>query len=163
MMDIYEKIDLILDRRGISRRKLAQAAGIPTSTFQSIMERHRGLTIETLHKIANALGCNVADLDESLSVSASDMLAGLAAVANEDEENRKRIDAAYSKLNAEGRAKAAERIEELTEIKRFCHDATLYDQTVQALKEEQGCDAVQTILDRSEDIVFIPDADPGTK
>lgn len=35
----YERIDLLLRRRGMSRRKLAIAAGIPASSLQSAMAR----------------------------------------------------------------------------------------------------------------------------
>ena len=38
-MTIAEKIDSILQERHISRRKIAQKAGIPPSSFQSAMER----------------------------------------------------------------------------------------------------------------------------
>ncbi len=54
-MDVYESIDRELERQGKSRRKLALDAKIPPSTFQSMMERKRGMSIETLQKLADAL------------------------------------------------------------------------------------------------------------
>ena len=45
-METYENIDKELAKRGLSRRKLASAVGIPPSTFQSMMERKRGITLE---------------------------------------------------------------------------------------------------------------------
>lgn len=57
-MDIYENIDKELSKQGKSRRKLAIEAGIPPSTFQSMMERRRGLSVENLRKIAEVLNLN---------------------------------------------------------------------------------------------------------
>lgn len=63
-MDIYENIDKELSKQGKSRRKLAIAAGIPPSTFQSMMERKRGLSVENLRKIAEVLNLKWYDLLE---------------------------------------------------------------------------------------------------
>lgn len=63
-MDIYENIDRELAKQGKSRRKLAIEAGIPPSTFQSMMERRRGLSVENLRKIADVLNLKWYDLLE---------------------------------------------------------------------------------------------------
>lgn len=63
-MDIYENIDKELSKQGKSRRKLAIEAGIPPSTFQSMMERRRGLSVENLRKIAEVLNLKWYDLLE---------------------------------------------------------------------------------------------------
>jgi DNA-binding Xre family transcriptional regulator len=61
-MNAYQKIDNILRERGMSRRKLALESGIPPSTFQSMMERQRGLTIESVYKISCTLKMQPKDL-----------------------------------------------------------------------------------------------------
>ncbi len=55
-MTITENIDNLLKERKLSRRKLAKKAGIPPSTLQSAMETGKINNIETLRKIAAALG-----------------------------------------------------------------------------------------------------------
>lgn len=55
-MSPYEKIDFILKDKGISRRKFSRKIGIPASTFQSMMERKRGMTIEMFVLICKELG-----------------------------------------------------------------------------------------------------------
>lgn len=61
-MNIYDKVDKLLKERGMSRRKLALEARIPPSTFQSTMERRRGMTVESIYKISTALGMKPEDL-----------------------------------------------------------------------------------------------------
>ncbi len=57
-----ERIDALLAARGMSRRQLAVAAGIPTSSFQSAMARGRNLTVEVLQAVAKALDVSPAYL-----------------------------------------------------------------------------------------------------
>lgn len=54
-MTIVERIDNILDSRGMSRRQLAIAADIPASSLQSAMARGKNMTTEMLQAIANVL------------------------------------------------------------------------------------------------------------
>ncbi len=157
-MTIGEKISEKRKLAGLTQKELGELMGVDGATIGKYERNVLNPKFETVKKIADALGCNVADLDENLAVSAADIIAGIATVASEDEESRKRINAAYSKLNAEGREKAAERVEELAEIKRFQHDATLYNRTIQKLKNEQDGEAVQKILDHADEIVFATDA-----
>lgn len=66
MNTITEKIDAILQQRGMSRRQLAIAANISPSTLQSAMARGKNMTIEMLQAIAAVLGVPVSsffDLD----------------------------------------------------------------------------------------------------
>lgn len=49
-MSIYNNIDKLLKSNHTSRRKLAIAIGLAPSTFQTIMQRKSGLTIETAKK-----------------------------------------------------------------------------------------------------------------
>ena len=112
-METYESIDHELERRGMSRRKLAMTIGIPPSTFQSMMERKRGMTIELLKKIAVALGVDLyslADFD-----MASD------ALAEEINANNKEAHVLqlFRCLNADGQNVAVERLEELTQLPKY--------------------------------------------
>ena len=54
-MNIASTIDKILNEKKMSRRKLAQSAGIPPSTLQSAMERGNNFSDDMLKKIATAL------------------------------------------------------------------------------------------------------------
>lgn len=65
-MDLYTRIDAALLRKNMSRRALAEKAGIPYSTLASAFSRKTaGLSFETLQKIAVALGVTVMDLTGS--------------------------------------------------------------------------------------------------
>lgn len=55
IMTTAERIDGILNARGMSRRQLAMAAHIPPSSLQSAMARGRNMTIEMLLSIADTL------------------------------------------------------------------------------------------------------------
>ena len=61
-MTIAEKIDSILQERHISRRKIAQKAGIPPSSLQSAMERGGDMPVSTLQKISKALEIDIYEL-----------------------------------------------------------------------------------------------------
>ena len=54
-MNIASTIDKILNEKKMSRRKLAQSAGIPPSTLQSAMDRGPNFSDDMLKKIATAL------------------------------------------------------------------------------------------------------------
>ena len=118
-MTIGERIYYCRVENHMTQKELGEKAGIDPSTIRKYESGRLNPKIGTLRKIADALNCDIADLDESFAVSIEEIAAGLSAVAREDEKTMKRIKSAYSKLNAEGRIKAAERVEELTEIKRF--------------------------------------------
>lgn len=51
---ITERIDLLLQREGLSRRQLAVKAGIPTSSFQAAMARG-SMSTDMLTRVARAL------------------------------------------------------------------------------------------------------------
>ncbi|MFR9310677.1 helix-turn-helix domain-containing protein [Hydrogeniiclostridium mannosilyticum] len=58
-MAVADRIDTILQERGVSRRQLAIKAGIPPSSLQSALERGHNITLDMLQKIADALGVPV--------------------------------------------------------------------------------------------------------
>ena len=61
-MDIYNKLDDILKNRGMSRRQLANDAGIPPTTLQSVFARKKNMTIEMLLNIAKVLNVDIITL-----------------------------------------------------------------------------------------------------
>ena len=57
MADMYDRLDQILKERGMSRRQLAIAAGIPLSTMSNLFARRtKAPSLGTLKKISDTLG-----------------------------------------------------------------------------------------------------------
>ncbi len=112
-METYENIDRELEKRGMSRRKLALAIDVPPSTFQSMMERKRGMTIELLRKIAGALGVSVYTL--------ADFELASEAVTEEINANRRenQLLSHFRTLNDNGQRVAVERVQELAQIPAY--------------------------------------------
>ncbi len=112
MRTITEEIDAILQERGMSRRQLAITANIPPSSLQSAMARGKGMTVEMLMAVADALDVSpysLMDFDmasERLSQRINGVLLD-------------QLTEAFSKLNDLGQQKAIERVEELTEIAKY--------------------------------------------
>lgn len=137
-MDTYDSIDSILEERHLSRRKLAQAIGLPPSTFQSMMSRKSGMTLEVLMKIVSYLQVSPDAFWKGLgkdAVLAYD--AGFDDGSKMEERQNYVIDelwkrdgytgsdietrliTAFASLNPAGQEKAVERVEELTEVERY--------------------------------------------
>lgn len=112
-METYENIDRELEKRGMSRRKLAISIGVPPSTFQSMMERKRGITLELLKKIADALGMSIYSL--------ADFDLASEAVTEEINTNRRESQLIYHfrTLNDNGQTVAVERVQELAQIPAY--------------------------------------------
>lgn len=112
-METYENIDRELEKRGMSRRKLAISIGVPPSTFQSMMERKRGMTLELLKKIADALGMSIYSL--------ADFDLASEAVTEEINANRResQLLSHFRNLNDNGQSVAVERVQELTQIPAY--------------------------------------------
>lgn len=112
-METYENIDRELEKRGMSRRKLAISIGVPPSTFQSMMERKRGMTLELLKKIADALGMSIYSL--------ADFDLASEAVTEEINANRResKLLSHFRTLNDNGQTVAVERVQELAQIPAY--------------------------------------------
>ena len=112
-METYENIDCELEKRGMSRRKLAISIGVPPSTFQSMMERKRGMTLELLKKIADALGMSIYSL--------ADFDLASEAVTEEINTNRResQLLSHFRTLNDNGQSVAVERVPELAQIPAY--------------------------------------------
>lgn len=65
-MDVYDRIDMILKERRMSRRQLAIAAGIPESSFAAAFSRRSKMVLENLEKIARVLEVSPGDLEPSI-------------------------------------------------------------------------------------------------
>ena len=123
----FDRLDLILKERGISRRKLALAVGILPGTMSTAFMRRSGLSSADVLKIAEYLGVSPYYLEGQEGPEASDDGGaferwdyGMTNVKGYKEEQRhKRILTAYDKLNGLGQAEAVKRVEELTEIPRY--------------------------------------------
>lgn len=112
-METYENIDRELEKRKMSRRKLAISIGIPPSTFQSMMERKRGITLELLKRISEFLGVSI------YSLAGFDLASE--AVTEEINQNRREtwLLENFRNLNSKGQAVAIERLGELVQIPAY--------------------------------------------
>ena len=108
----------------MTQAELAKRMGI---SFQSIAQWENGLRdpkIETIKRIANALGVDVyellGDADRELFVEgeASALFRGVGKDYSFSEPE-KRLVLSFNRLNLEGQQKAVERVEELTEIPKY--------------------------------------------
>lgn len=141
-MSVGKDIKLVRQQKGMTQAQLAVAIG---TTSQNISQYERGVRnpkIETLQKIAAALGEDVtafiptqrenpkeyAKLEPYLTDAQKSFLAELDEELlqdlideAEDEwfEQKHRLNVAFYKLNESGREKALERIEELAEIPKY--------------------------------------------
>lgn len=61
-MTVCETIDCLLEKKHMSRRQLAIAAGIPPSTLQSALSRNKEISLDMLEKLAQALNVSIAAL-----------------------------------------------------------------------------------------------------
>lgn len=64
-MDIYDRIDAILQEKHMSRRQLAREAGVSYSTFAAAFSRRSKLSFENITKIANTLQVSPQELEPS--------------------------------------------------------------------------------------------------
>lgn len=129
-MDVYDRIDERLKEQHMSRRKLAMQIGVPPSTFQSMMERKKGLTFDMLGEIVEALNTSLYSLYDTKEMEIPDWLKKpQEATVNIPAEPKKErppvectqdaeelIGELLTKLNFTGQNVAVERVEELTKI-----------------------------------------------
>lgn len=115
-MEIYDNIDRELEKRRMSRRKLALSIGVPPSTFQSMMERKRGMTIELLKKISAALNVDfysLADFDMASDALFEEIN------ANRRSTSEEQLLQHFRALNDNGQTVAVERVQELAQIPAY--------------------------------------------
>lgn len=117
----FDRLDAILKKRGISRRKLALAIGLNENTMASAFKRRRGLSSDDVLKIAKFLNVNPFFLegisDDQSNEDFWDMVNyGIEEI---DEVRFSTLTAAYRNLNKEGQIEAVKRVVELTEVPRY--------------------------------------------
>lgn len=103
-------------KAGVTQEELGKKIGVSGSSMAQWENDLRNPKLDTLQRIASALGVPVQDL-----------ISDWEAVDKEEfkrvfiygEGIKDRIDAALDRLNDEGQEKAAERVEELTEIPKY--------------------------------------------
>ncbi len=124
---IGEKIREIRKARGLTQKELGEKAGIAEPTIRRYELGKLNPKIETVKKIADALGVDAAYLySESVGDAVHDglvsagVLRQMVATSNTDIlEESLELQRDFSILTKEGRAKALERVHELTEIPRY--------------------------------------------
>ena len=117
-MSTGERIKNARTKAGLTQVQLAEKIGTTAQNISQYERNIRNPKIETVFRIAKALGCNIADLDPELAIMSPELLMFHDNIANYDEEKNE-ILTSFFMLNAEGRAKAVERMQELTEIPKY--------------------------------------------
>lgn len=117
-MSTGERIKNARTKAGLTQVQLAEKIGTTAQNISQYERNIRNPKIETVFRIAKALGCNIADLDPELAIMSPELLMFHDNIANYDEEKNE-ILTSFLMLNAEGRAKAVERMQELTEIPKY--------------------------------------------
>lgn len=139
MTEIGEKIRSARISANMTQAELAEKLGVAYQNIGQIESGKRKPKLETIVKIAYALGCRVEDLigletfdtgaefDErrkellSKAQAAGDRADRLTIIHTKDP--RKFIDFALDQMNEEGRAKVAERAAEVLEVPKYRKDA----------------------------------------
>ena len=116
-MTVCERSDNILKERGMSRRKLAERAGIPPSSLQSALSRNSGLSLDMLHPISKVLEVPIEFLmadDQAEQTSDPEELVYKRYVINQ-------ICDRCIHLNEFGLQKVLERIDELAQLNKYTY------------------------------------------
>ena len=117
-MTTTQKVDKIIQEKGISRRKLAIMANIAPSSLQSALERGNTLSVEMLLKISEVLGVYFLDLlDDTLEIDYARQW------VEEQEKNFGPLYFAmiqcFNGLNTEGQKKALQYLQDLIKISEY--------------------------------------------
>lgn len=116
-MTVCERINTILKERGMSRRKLAERAGIPPSSLQSALSRNTGLSLDMLLPISDVLGVSpefLSGIEEIPSPTKEE-----AQAIYDNFELDEKIRMAIGGLNNLGLQKVLDRIDELLEVPKY--------------------------------------------
>lgn len=71
--NVGEKIKFYRQQRGYTQKKLGELCGMADSAIRRYESGRANPKIETLAKIANALDCNIIDLDDSLKAGYNEL------------------------------------------------------------------------------------------
>ena len=103
-------------KAGMTQKELGAKLGVAYQTLAQWENDLRNPKLDTLQRIASALGVPVQDLISDWEAVDKEEFKR---VFKYGEGIKDRIDAALDRLNDEGQEKAAERVEELTEIPKY--------------------------------------------
>lgn len=119
-MDMYDRIEQILKERGLSRRQLAKIAGIPPTTLQSALERRKNLTVEMAISLATALNIDVNWLINGYTLDERrQAMIDYAKNRRVEVQSEKQISDGLRLLNAEGKMKIADYIDDLIKSGKY--------------------------------------------
>lgn len=128
-MTIGEKIQIARKKAGYTQKQLAQLCEVATGTIQQYELGKRQPRLKQLQLIAEALGIDVIELigvdgmvEQSHNILKNFNIKNLDIYdlkTDKDQVKQANLLKYYNKLNGAGRDKAIERVEELTEIKKY--------------------------------------------
>lgn len=144
-MTVCERIDNILKSKGMSRRKLAIAAGISPSSFQTAMARNTTISYDMLIPISNVLNVPIYELEgyslkhdtpENRAIAEAGFKAAFGRNGVTDASEREpisfeqvhteqqayletRMHKAFSALNEYGQVEACKRVEQMADTKEY--------------------------------------------
>ncbi len=119
-MHVSENIKACRKKAGLSQKELGKKLGVSQQHIAQYESGKRLPKIETLMRLSRALGVDIDDLADTSELAIIDIREhpekwGL----DKDNLSKDRVEHAFKKLNTIGKEKAAERVEELTEIPRY--------------------------------------------
>lgn len=106
-------------KAGMTQAQLAEKAGVAAITIQQYELGKRQPRLAQLQAIASALGVPVQELISDWEAVDKEEFKDVFIYGKGLTTPKDRIDAALDQLNDEGQEKAAERVEELTEIPKY--------------------------------------------
>lgn len=104
---------------GLTQKQLAEKSGIATITLQQYERDVREPKLDTIAKIARALGLFANDLIKDQWKNVDMNPNHDTEVSVHENDSHQLLTRAFRKLNPEGQQKAVERVQELTEIPRY--------------------------------------------
>ena len=114
----YDRIEELLQKKGLSKRQLAIKAGVPYQTVISAFRRKsEGFSLEYKTKIAEALEVNLSDLYGFQIDPEKERTLALEVKAIEKQE--KKLLQSFRKLNSDGQKKVIDYITDLSEIPKY--------------------------------------------
>jgi Helix-turn-helix. len=121
-MDVYHRIDELLRKKGVSRRKAAQMAEIPPTTLSGALYRKKGLSAAAVSALARVLDVDAnylltGEIHESIVMGAT--LGGSARGATDIAIAKQHMNEDFDTLNPNGKREAAKRVHELTQIDEY--------------------------------------------
>ena len=141
---VGERIKYYRLKKKMTQKELGEACGIDAANIRKYESGRQNAKIETLEKIADALGVGIGKLygleliDKIIQVAtpeAVELAERMGQLAAQDDSAQKQSDElndAFSELNYEGREEAIKRVRELTKLRQYSY--CLYDEAEHTAK-----------------------------